>query len=79
MCKTLTPSGLSASGPTHCLGFGVHRGNLCISYNTCREIESGEVTSVGSNAIQLAVAAGYEVFITTSPKNFDYVKSLGAT
>jgi NADPH:quinone reductase-like Zn-dependent oxidoreductase len=36
-------------------------------------------SSVGSNAIQLAVAAGYEVFSTASPKNFDYVKSLGAS
>ncbi|KAE8393849.1 hypothetical protein ETB97_003198 [Aspergillus alliaceus] len=36
-------------------------------------------SSVGSNAIQLAVAAGYEVFTTASPKNFDYVKSLGAS
>ncbi|KAL4862494.1 hypothetical protein BDV12DRAFT_178738 [Aspergillus spectabilis] len=36
-------------------------------------------SSVGSNAVQLAVAAGYEVFSTASPKNFDYVKSLGAS
>ncbi|XXG98267.1 hypothetical protein Hte_004590 [Hypoxylon texense] len=35
-------------------------------------------SSVGSNAIQLAVASGYEVFTTSSPKNFDYCKSLGA-
>ncbi|OOF91851.1 hypothetical protein ASPCADRAFT_56526 [Aspergillus carbonarius ITEM 5010] len=34
---------------------------------------------VGSNAIQLAVAAGHEVITTASPKNFDYVKKLGAT
>ncbi len=38
----------------------------------------GGSTSVGSNAIQLAVAAGYEVITTASPKNFDYVKGLGA-
>lgn len=38
----------------------------------------GGSTSVGSNAIQLAVASGYEVIPTASPKNFDYVKSLGA-
>jgi NADPH:quinone reductase-like Zn-dependent oxidoreductase len=38
----------------------------------------GGSTSVGSNAIQLAVAAGYEVITTCSPKNFDYVKKLGA-
>ncbi|GAD99693.1 alcohol dehydrogenase, putative [Paecilomyces variotii No. 5] len=39
----------------------------------------GGSTSVGSNAIQLAVAAGYEVITTASPKNFDYVKRLGAS
>jgi NADPH:quinone reductase-like Zn-dependent oxidoreductase len=39
----------------------------------------GGATSVGSNAIQLAVAAGYSVVTTASPKNFGYVKSLGAT
>jgi NADPH:quinone reductase-like Zn-dependent oxidoreductase len=39
----------------------------------------GGSTSVGSNAIQLAVAAGYEVFTTASPRNFDYVKRLGAS
>ncbi|PWY85785.1 zinc-binding alcohol dehydrogenase domain-containing protein cipB [Aspergillus sclerotioniger CBS 115572] len=36
-------------------------------------------SSVGSNAIQLAVAAGYEVITTASPKNYDFVKSLGAS
>ncbi|MCJ1226593.1 hypothetical protein MMC12_003246 [Toensbergia leucococca] len=36
-------------------------------------------TSVGSNGIQLAVAAGYEVITTASPKNFEYVKKLGAS
>ena len=39
----------------------------------------GGSTSVGSNAIQLAVAAGYEVITTASPKNFGYVKELGAS
>ncbi|KAI4254415.1 MAG: hypothetical protein LQ352_003117 [Teloschistes flavicans] len=39
----------------------------------------GGSTSVGSNAIQLGVAAGYEVFTTASPKNFEYVKRLGAS
>ncbi len=38
----------------------------------------GGSTSVGANAIQLAVAAGYEVITTASPKNFDYVRGLGA-
>ncbi|KAK8037493.1 zinc-binding oxidoreductase CipB [Apiospora marii] len=39
----------------------------------------GGSTSVGCNAIQLARAAGYEVITTCSPRNFDFVKSLGAT
>lgn len=38
----------------------------------------GGSTSVGSNAIQLAAAAGYSVLTTASPKNFDYVRALGA-
>lgn len=38
----------------------------------------GGSTSVGSNAIQLAVAAGYEVFTTASRKNFEYAAKLGA-
>ncbi|KAI1807240.1 GroES-like protein [Daldinia bambusicola] len=36
-------------------------------------------SSVGTNAIQLAVASGYEVYTTSSPKNFDYCKGLGAS
>lgn len=36
-------------------------------------------TSVGCNAIQLATAAGYDVVTTASPKNFEFVTSLGAT
>ena len=39
----------------------------------------GGASSVGSNAIQLAVAAGYEVVTTASLKNFEYVKKLGAS
>ena len=39
----------------------------------------GGSTSVGGNAIQLAVAAGYEVITTSSPRNFDYVEKLGAS
>jgi len=39
----------------------------------------GGSTSVGSNAIQLAVAAGYRVLTTASPRNFDYFKALGAS
>ena len=39
----------------------------------------GGSSSVGSNAIQLAVAAGYEVITTASPKNFNYVTRLGAS
>jgi NADPH:quinone reductase-like Zn-dependent oxidoreductase len=38
----------------------------------------GGSTSVGGNAIQLAVAAGYDVIATASPRNFAYVQRLGA-
>lgn len=38
----------------------------------------GGSSAVGSNAIQLATAAGYDVIATCSKKNFDYVKGLGA-
>lgn len=39
----------------------------------------GSSSSVGSNAVQLAVAAGYEVIATASPKNFEFAKTLGAS
>lgn len=39
----------------------------------------GGASSVGSNAIQLAVASGYNVLTTASSKNFEYVKRLGAS
>ncbi|CEP59985.1 zinc-binding alcohol dehydrogenase family protein LALA0_S01e00408g [Lachancea lanzarotensis] len=39
----------------------------------------GGASSVGTNAIQLAVASGYEVISTSSPKNWDYLKKLGAS
>jgi NADPH:quinone reductase-like Zn-dependent oxidoreductase len=39
----------------------------------------GGSTSVGANAIQLAVAAGYEVITTASPKNAASVTGLGAS
>ncbi|PKX91324.1 zinc-binding alcohol dehydrogenase family protein [Aspergillus novofumigatus IBT 16806] len=42
-------------------------------------IITGGASSVGSNAVQLAVSAGYQVISTASPRNFDYVKGLGAT
>lgn len=38
----------------------------------------GASTSVGCSAVQLAVAAGYEVVATASPRNWDMVRSLGA-
>lgn len=39
----------------------------------------GGSTSVGSNAIQLAVAAGYTVATTASPHNHERMRELGAT
>ncbi|KAH7137255.1 chaperonin 10-like protein [Dactylonectria estremocensis] len=38
----------------------------------------GASTSVGNNAVQLAVAAGYDVIATASPKSWDVVRRLGA-
>lgn len=38
----------------------------------------GGASSVGSGAIQLAVASGLTVVTTASPKNHDFAKSLGA-
>ncbi len=37
------------------------------------------VSVVGSNGVQVAVAGGYEVLATASPKNFEYVRKLGAS
>lgn len=42
-------------------------------------IVTGGASSVGSCAIQLAASAGYKVLSTSSPRNFEYVKSLGAS
>ncbi|MEO9132851.1 MAG: zinc-binding alcohol dehydrogenase family protein [Sphingomonas sp.] len=39
----------------------------------------GASTSVGVNAVQLAVAAGHAVIATASPRNFDMLKRLGVT
>lgn len=39
----------------------------------------GGASAVGSATIQLAVAAGYRVISTASPKNFENVKRLGAS
>ncbi|KAF5534274.1 zinc-binding alcohol dehydrogenase domain-containing protein [Fusarium napiforme] len=39
----------------------------------------GAGTSVGKNAIQLAVAAGYDVIATASPKSWDTIRGLGAS
>jgi len=39
----------------------------------------GGSSSVGCNAIQLAVASGYPVLATASPRNADLLKSLGAS
>lgn len=39
----------------------------------------GGASAVGSNAIQLARAAGFEVITTASEKNFEYMKRLGAS
>ncbi|KAL2018158.1 hypothetical protein VTK56DRAFT_1234 [Thermocarpiscus australiensis] len=41
-------------------------------------IVTGGCSSVGCNAVQLAAAAGYDVYTTCSAKNFAYAKRLGA-
>ncbi|PKS05283.1 hypothetical protein jhhlp_008655 [Lomentospora prolificans] len=38
----------------------------------------GGTTSAGTNAIQLATAAGFKVIATALPKDFDFVKEFGA-
>ncbi|KAI4161921.1 MAG: hypothetical protein LQ342_004487 [Letrouitia transgressa] len=77
---SVLPLGLSTAA---CALFQKHF--LALQYPSTSAKPSGKAliiwggsTSVGSNAIQLAVAAGYEAFTTASPKNFEYVKSLGA-
>ncbi|WP_411699277.1 zinc-binding alcohol dehydrogenase family protein [Conyzicola sp.] len=62
------------------------KNQLALDHPTADPVPSGSTllvwggsTSVGANAIQLAVAAGYEVITTASPRNFDYVTRLGAS
>lgn len=38
----------------------------------------GGSSGAGSNAVQMATGAGYDVITTCSPSNFDYAKDLGA-
>ena len=58
---------------------------LALRHPVADPVPTGEVvlvwgasTSVGLNAVQLAVAAGYQVVATCSPRNADLVRSLGA-
>ena len=69
-CGLFQQDQLALSPPSSSIERGSKRGSVIIW---------GGSTSVGSNAIQLAVSAGYDVVTTCSPKNFDYVKRLGAT
>ncbi|KAJ4002748.1 hypothetical protein NW752_009400 [Fusarium irregulare] len=39
----------------------------------------GASTGVGKNAVQLAVAAGYDVIATASPENWESIRDLGAS
>ena len=75
------PLGLSTAA---CALF--EKNQLALAHPSADPVPSGETvlvwggsTSVGSNAIQLAVAAGYEVVTTASPRNFAYVTALGAS
>lgn len=74
------PLGLSTAA---CAPF--HKDRLALAHPSAHPRPAGKTllvwggsTSVGSNAIQLAVAAGYEVVATASPKDFDYARRLGA-
>jgi NADPH:quinone reductase-like Zn-dependent oxidoreductase len=60
--------------------------HLALNLPSINAVSTGETvliwggsSSVGCNAIQLAVAAGYDVCATTSPKNFNLVKQLGVS
>lgn len=62
------------------------RDHLGLQHPTADPTPTGETVlvwggsaSAGSNAIQLAVAAGYEVIATASPRNFEFAKQLGAS
>ncbi|KAK3385197.1 chaperonin 10-like protein [Podospora didyma] len=73
-------------GLTTAAGALYEPGNLELAYPSLDPKPTGKTllvwagaSSVGTNAIQLAVASGYEVITTASPKNFDYVKSVGAS
>lgn len=59
--------------------------HLALNHPDANPVPTGETllvwggsTSVGSNAVQLAVAAGYDVITTASPHNADRMKELGA-
>ena len=80
-CASVLPLGLSTAA---CGLF--QKDQLALQYPAANPTPTGETllvwggsTSVGSNAIQLAVAAGYKVIATASQANFSYVKALGAT
>ena len=56
-----------------------HPGTAATTAATEVVVVWGGSTSVGSNAIQLAVAAGYTVVTTAGPRNHDRMRVLGAT
>jgi NADPH:quinone reductase-like Zn-dependent oxidoreductase len=77
---SVLPLGLSTAA---CALF--QEGFLALSHPGLQRQRRGETvivwggsTSVGINAIQLAIAAGYDVLTTCSPANFEFVKALGA-
>jgi NADPH:quinone reductase-like Zn-dependent oxidoreductase len=80
-CAAVLPLGLSTAA---CGLF--QKDQLALQYPAVKARPTGQTvlvwggsSSVGCNAIQLALAAGFEVIATSSPKNFGYMKALGAS
>jgi len=63
---------------SHSLGLDLPQATPVKSKGETVIVWSG-ATSVGACGIQMLVAAGYDVLATSSPRNFDFCKSIGAS
>ncbi|PGH04683.1 hypothetical protein GX51_03350 [Blastomyces parvus] len=74
------PLGVSTASAAlfHKGGLGLPKPSLNPTKMSATVLIWGGTSSVGSNAIQLAVAAGCDVIVTASPRNFAAAKRLGA-